>query len=132
MSEQAKRAARLVRLQELVEQRAAANVARLLRAEAMAAQRRLQLFDFVETGCSTSRLAMSVAGTLERSTSATADIRRQIEVEQGRLEQARRKRETATRLERRILAAQRDLAARSTLEALIEDIGAKVSRKAGD
>jgi len=132
LSEQAKRAARLVRLQELVEQRAAANVARLLRAEAMAAQRRLQLFDFVETGCSTSRLAMSVAGTLERSTSATADIRRQIEVEQGRLEQARRKRETATRLERRILAAQRDLAARSTLEALIEDIGAKVSRKAGD
>ncbi len=132
MSEQAKRAARLVRLQELVEQRAAANVARLLRAEAMAAQRRLQLFDFVETGCSTSRLAMSVAGTLERSTSATADIRRQIEVEQGRLEQARRKREAARRLERRILAAQRDLAARSTLEALIEDIGAKVSRKAGD
>jgi len=132
LSEQAKRAARLVRLQELVEQRAAANVARLLRAEAMAAQRRLQLFDFVETGCSTSRLAMSVAGTLERSTSATADIRRQIEVEQGRLEQARRKREAATRLERRILAAQRDLAARSTLEALIEDIGAKVSRKAGD
>jgi hypothetical protein len=132
LSEQAKRAARLVRLQELVEQRAAANVARLLRAEAMAAQRRLQLFDFVETGCSTSRLAMSVAGTLERSTSATADIRRQIEVEQGRLEQARRKREAARRLERRILAAQRDLAARSTLEALIEDIGAKVSRKAGD
>ena len=132
MGGQAKRAAVLVRLQELVEQRSAANVARLLRAEAMAAQRRLQLFDFVETGCSTSRLAMSVAGTLERSTSATADIRRQIEVEQGRLEQARRKRETATRLERRILAAQRDLAARSTLEALIEDIGAKVSRKAGD
>ena len=132
MSEQAKRGARLVRLQELVEQRAAANVARLLRAEARAAQRRLQLFDFVESGCSTSRLAMSVAGTLERSTSATADIRRQIEVEQGRLEQARRKREAARRLERRILAAQRDLAARSTLEALIEDIGAKVSRKAGD